>query len=192
MLLLALAVAAFATHAAIPGAAHAADPAAPTDTRVVVHRITGLFAPDREANLRRALKALPGIELLKLDFDHAEATFRYDAASTFAGTAPDKVIERFDQMLREASGHTLGVKAVCATPRDKLVRVEILMENIDCAACCLGVYEILSRQEGVEQAAVHLKDGRASVLLDPAKTSKDKLEVALKEREVTLATPAAR
>src|SRR4051812_39507629 len=75
----------------------------------VVHRVTGIFAPDREADLREALLKVPGVELVSLDFDHSEATFAYDPAKAFAGTKPDKIIERFDQELRNASHHTMGI-----------------------------------------------------------------------------------
>ena len=169
--------------------ARAADAASP-GPQAVVYRVTGLFAPDREPHLRTALKALPGVELLKIDFDYAEATFSFDPAVTCPGTPPDKVMEKFDELLRIGSGQTFGVRPTCTTPRDKLTRVEIGIERIDCVACCAGLYDILNRQDGVEQVAVYLKDGRASALIDPAKTSLEKLEAALREREVTLTKPA--
>lgn len=111
-----------------------------TGVRKVVHRVTGLFSRDREADLREALLKLPGVELVSLDFDHSEGTFAYDPAKAFPGTKPDKIIERFNQELLNASHHTMGIKAVCATPRDKLARIVIPVEGLDCRACCLAAY----------------------------------------------------
>ena len=182
---------ALAAAATVPASARAADAAAPANPQQFVYRVTGLFAPDREADLREALKAMPGVELVALDFDHAEATFRYDPAVTLPGTAPDKAVEKFDEVLRNASGQLFGVKPVSTAPRDKLTRVEIAVESIDCKACCLGLYDMLAPQDGVEQVGVYLKDGRVSVLIDPAKTSREALETLLKSREVTLKEPAA-
>jgi copper chaperone CopZ len=152
--------------------------------RQVVHRVTGLFSPDREADLRTALERLPGVQLVSLDFDHAEGTFAYDPAKAFPDTKPDGVVQRFNDLLRQASGHTIGVKEVCTVPRDKLTRVEIPIGILDCDACCLAVYEILAQQDGVEQATASFKDRRATALIDPAKTDRAKLEAALKAREV--------
>lgn len=154
--------------------------------RKVVHRVTGLFSRDREADLGEALLKLPGVELVSLDFDHSEATFSYDPAKAFAGTKPDKIIERFDQELRNASHHTMGIKAVCTVPREKLARIEIPVEGLDCRACCLAAYEILAKQEGVEQATASFKEGKITALIDPAKTGREKLEAVLKERGVTI------
>jgi len=43
-----------------------------------------------------------------------------------------------------------------------------------------------SRGISVEQAAVSATDGRLSVLIDPARTSRDALVALLKRREVTV------
>lgn len=149
-----------------------------------VHRITGLFSADREQDLRAALDKIPGIQLISLDFDHAEATLSYDPKHAFPGTKPDRLDERFDQLLRQASSHTLGVKARSTTPRDKLVKVEIRVGLLDCKACCLAVHEILMKQEGVQQATASPNESRVTILVDPEKASREKLIAALKAREI--------
>jgi copper chaperone CopZ len=181
----------FLLIAAIATCAFAAVPATKpaAATQQFTHRVTGLFSRDREADLRAALKELPGIELISLDFDHSEAVFSYDPAKAFAGTKPDKIIERFDQQLRGASHHTLGIKPLCTTPRDKLERIEIPVAGLDCKACCLAAYEIMAKQDGVEQATASFKEGTITALIDPAKTEQGKLEAVLKERGVTLTKP---
>lgn len=172
-----------------PLARGAEDGKAAEGAQQVVHRVTGLFSPDREADLRTALDKLTGIRLVTLDFDHAEATFEYDPAITFPGASSEQVVEQFNNSLRQASNHTLGIKAVCTVPRDKLVRIEIPIAGLDCKACCLAVYEILAQQEGVEQATASFKDARATALIDPGKTDRTKLESALREREVPIGQP---
>lgn len=149
-----------------------------------VHRITGLFSPDRERDLRAALEKIPGVRLVSLDFDHAEATLAYDAKHAFPGTKPDKIDERFDPLLRQASSRTLGVQPRFTTPRDKLVKVEIPVGLLDCKACCLAVHELLMKQDGVAQAIARPTDARVITLIDPEKTSREKLITALKAREI--------
>jgi copper chaperone CopZ len=158
----------------------------PTGPIQAVHRIHGLFSPDREADLRVALEKVPGVKLISFDFDHAEGTFTYDPAEAFPGTKPDKIVERFDQLLRQASNGLFSVKPLCTTPHEKLKRIEIRIAGLDCKACSLAVYEILMKQDGVEQATASFHHGLATALIDPEKTSKEKLEAALKAREVPL------
>ena len=152
----------------------------------VVHRVVGLFAPEREAALRKAVEKVEGVQLVSVDFDYAEATFAYDVARTFQGATPQQCTEKLNEWVRNASNQTLGVKSARTTPREKLDRFEIVVGLLDCDACCLGVHDILAEQDGVEQAVVNPKDGRIKVLVDPAKTDKSKLEAALRQREVTV------
>lgn len=76
------------------------------------------------------------------------------------------------------------MKARCAAPRQQLSRIEIPIGVLDCKACCLAAYEILAQQDGVEQATASAKGGKATALIDPTKTSREKLVAALKERSV--------
>ena len=63
-----------------------------------VHRITGLFSPDREQDLHAALEKIPGIRLVSLDLDHAEATLSYVGLG-FANPTPS-----WGVMLKDAAG----------------------------------------------------------------------------------------
>jgi copper chaperone CopZ len=164
-------------------------PLAPAADQTVTHRITGLFMPTREADLRSALETMPGIEMVRLHFDYAEATFTYDPAKAFPGAKPADIIKRFDEKLRSASRHTLGVQPLTTTPKNKLKRIEIPVAGLDCKACCLAAYECIYKLEGVEQATASFKEGRVTALIDPEKTNRATLESALKGRSVTVKTP---
>jgi hypothetical protein len=95
----------------------------------VKHRITGLFGREREEDLREAAKRMAGVALVSIDFDTAEATFEYDPAKLFKDSKPKDYLERFDNMLRQASAHTFGARALCTTSREKLTRVEIPLQD---------------------------------------------------------------
>ena len=155
----------------------------------VTHRITGLFSPQREAALRAAMEKLPGVKLVSVDFEHAEAVFAYDAAVAFKGTKPEKVVERFNDLLRGATRHTIGIAPLEATPKDKLARIEIAVAGCDCPACGLAAYESISKIAGVAAATVDFKDGRIVALVDAEKTNRAALEAALKKRGVEMKTP---
>ena len=158
----------------------------PAKPQPIKHRVTGLFAPDRDADLRAAVKKIPGLELIGVDRANAEAVFSYDPATLFAGSKPERNAENLDGLLRSVSASTFGIKPLCATPRDKLTLVEIRALGLDCKGCALGAYESISGIEGVVQATVNFKEGRVTALIDPAKTGRDALEAALKQKGVEL------
>jgi copper chaperone CopZ len=164
-------------------------PLARAAEETVTHRITGLFAPEREADLRASLEKLPGVHLVSLDYNFAEATFTYDPAKAFPGTKPADIIKNFDEKLRSASHHTLGVQPLTAASKEKLKRIEIPVAGLDCKACCLAAYESIYKLDGVEQATASFKEGRITALIDPDKTDRATLESALKKRSVTVKTP---
>jgi hypothetical protein len=165
-------------------AALADDQAAPP--QLVKHRITGLFSPEREQDLRKVFEKLPAIKLVKIDFENSEASFDYDPAKVFPGAKPEQIVERFDNELRNASNHSFGVLALCTLPKDKLTLVEIPVIGLDCKACCLGAYEAIYRLKGVERATASFKEGRVTALIDVDKISRVELEMALKQRGVQL------
>ena len=165
---------------------HAADESKPETT---THRITGLFSPQREAALRTAMEKLPGVTLVSVDFEHAEAVFAYDAKVAFKDTKPEQVVERLGDMLRSATRHTLGIAPLEATPKDKLARIEIVVAGCDCPACGLAAYESIFKIAGVAAATVNFKDGRIVALVDAEKTNRAALEAALKKRGVEMKTP---
>lgn len=169
-----LAIALFAS------AAQAAEP--------IKHQITGLFSTEREADLRETFKELPEFKLVSIDFKNAEASFEYDPAKVFPNAKPEQIIERFDNLLRQASRHTFGIKALRSLPKDKLTLIEIPVVGLDCKGCCLGAYDAIYRLPGVEMATASFKLGRVTALVNPEKIDRVELETALKQRGVQLKT----
>ena len=159
------------------------------EAQPVKHRVTGLFNPEREADLRTAVQKLTDVSIVSIDFDAAEVTFSYDVQKLLGKGTEKQLLERFDNMIRQASTHTFGIRPLCATPKEKLTRVEIPVLGLDCRGCELSAYESISKIEGVEQATCSFKASKMTALIDPEKTTKAALEEALKKRSVTLKTP---
>src|SRR5947209_15107572 len=97
----------------------------PVSAETVKHQVTGLFMKEREQDLREAVEKIPQVKLVRVDFANAEATFEYDPAKAFPGAKPEQIVERFDQVLRKASGHTFGIKPLRTAPLDRLRLIEI-------------------------------------------------------------------
>ena len=160
------------------------------EVQTIKHRVTGLFNREREDDLREAVKKITDLTLVSIDFDSSEVTFSYDPAKLFEkGTKEKDYLERFDGLLKKASTHTFGARALCTTPKEKLTRVEIGVAGNDCKGCCLSAYETIFKIDGVEQATASFKDGLVTALIDPEKTNRAALVEALKKRNVTLKTP---
>jgi copper chaperone CopZ len=157
---------------------------APARAETVKHQVTGLFMKEREQDLREAVEKIPHVKLVSIDFKSAEATFTYDRAKAFPGAKQEQVVARFNDLLRAASNHTLGIKPLRNVPLDRLRRVEIAVAGLDCKACCLAAYEAVYQLDGVESATASFREGRVTALIDPAKTDRAKLEAALKKRGV--------
>ena len=148
--------------------------AADAPPQPIIHRITGLFSTEREADLRDALKAIPEVLLVKIDFSLAQATFLYDGKKA--------TTDRLINALRPAQ---FAIAPVATTP-DKLTRIQIPVIGLDCKGCAYGVYRILQPIEGVEQAAVDFHEGKISALIDPAKTDRAALEAVLKKKQIEI------
>ena len=161
-------------------------PAAPAP---VVLKVTGLFDGKREGELRQVLEDVPGVELVSVDYEHGEGTFRFDRTKAFPDAKPQDTITRFNEKLRSVSMGTFGVKPLSSTPHEKLQRVEIPIIGLDCRACSLAAYEAVAKLDGVEQATASFHDGLVTALIDPEKTDRSKLEAALKEKRVQLRQP---
>jgi len=159
------------------------------DVQPVKHRVTGLFNKEREADLRESVQKLADVAIVGIDFDTAEVTFSYDPVKLLGKGNEKQLLERFDNLLRNASTHTFGIRALCTTPKEKLTRIEIPVAGLDCRGCELSAYEVIFKIEGVEQATCSFKAGLMTALIDPEKTNKAALEDALKKRNVTLKTP---
>ena len=153
--------------------------------RKATYRVTGMFRPDRKADLEEAMKEVPDVKLVSVDYKNAEATFEFVPAKAFPGAnKPEQVVQQLDNKVRQASNHTFGVGALLTTPREKLKLVEIRVAGCHCKACDLAAYEIVAQLPGVEQATASFAAGRVTALIDPAKTDRAKLIEALKAREV--------
>lgn len=158
----------------------------PDSTQAIKHQVTGLFSVDRVRDLKKTAEKLPDMQLVSVDFATAEAVFRYDPAKVFPNANPEQTVERFDNLLKQASRHTFGIKPLCQTPREKLKFVEIPVVGLDCKACCLAAYESIYKLEGVEQATASFKEGLVTAWILPEKTSREALEDALRKKNVTL------
>lgn len=158
----------------------------PEELPLVKHRVTGLFSPDRAEDLAEVIKKIPNVELVSVDFKNAEATFRYDEKKVFGQGKPEQIIERFDNLVRSNSYSTFGIRPLRTIPAEKLQAIEIPVVGLDCKACSLALYEIIARVDGVDYATASFKEGKATALIDPEKTSKAALETLLKQRGVTL------
>ena len=160
----------------------------PAGETTVKYRVNGMFSPDRQEDLRQAAAKLADFKLVTIDYDNAEVTFCYDSSKVLKGAKPDHVLNTMDSKLREASNHTLGLMNPI-TNREKLQRVEVHVGMLDCKACGLGVYWIVTKVPGVEQATVDIKDGHVIAWLDPEKTKRADIVEMLKMREVTVKDP---
>ena len=158
----------------------------PAEPQPVKHRVTGVFSPDRQNDLREVLKKLPDVKLVGIDYGNSEATFLYEADKLFNRPQPEQIPERFDNLLRSVSHSTFGIRPLRTTPKDKLALIEIPVVGLDCKGCCLAAYEAIYRIEGVEQATASFKDGLVTALINPEKTNRAALEEALKMRRVEL------
>ena len=110
----------------------------------ITYRVVGLFAPDREKDLRAAFAAIPAISLSAVNFADAEITVEFLPAKLFPGQKPERVAELVSEKLSQASGSTFGVKPRRTIARDKLTTVEIAAAGLDCKACCLAAYEAVA------------------------------------------------
>lgn len=160
--------------------------------RPVRHQVTGLFCLERVEDFRKVVERMttaaemPDVELVSVDFSTAEAIFQYDPAKVFPGATPEQIIERFDDLLRQASRSTFGIKPLCKTPREQLTLVEIPVVGLDCKACSLAAYEAVYKLEGVEQATASFKDGLVTAWIHPEKTDIVALEEALIKKNVAM------
>ena len=148
------------------------------------HQVTGLFSKDREPDLHETIAKIPGVKLVAIDFKTAEITLEYDAIALFKKAKPEEIVKQLDNLVKNASVRTFGIKPLRTTPADKLTWIEIPAAGLDCKACCLAAYEAINRIDGVEVATASFRDGLITAWIDPTKTSRDALKAVLKKREV--------
>lgn len=154
----------------------------------IKHRVTGLFMPEREQDLRDLVKTIPDITLVDIDFKTAEVTFDYDPEKLAPKVKPEQVKKRLNDLLRSASRGTFGIR-LTEPPTGKLTLVVIPVAGLDCKACSLAAYESIYLLEGVERATASIRDGQVTALIDPKKTDRATLEAALKKKGVKLKAP---
>jgi hypothetical protein len=164
-------------------AVHAADEKPPQPV-TVKFRIVGLYSTERQEDLREAAKKMTDIALTEFDYASGEGTFTYDSSKILKNAKPEQVQNHIDSALRNVSNRTFGVKPLSTIPREKLQRVDIKVEVLDCKACGFGLYNMVSSAPGVEQAFANYKEGIVVAWVDPEKTDKAKLVDVLKKREV--------
>lgn len=158
----------------------------------VKHQVTGLFSKERIDDLKIVFREeLPEISLAKVDFDRAEITVKYNKSKVFPNATEEEIIKRFDNMIRNASNHTLGIKPLCTKPREEMELIKIPVVGLDCKACCLAAYESVYRIDGVEQATASFRDGLVTAWIDPQKTDLKVLKEALLKKGVKLPQPAS-
>ncbi len=154
------------------------------------YRILGLGTPDRQDELREALKAVPEVQLASLDYDKAQVTLRYDVTTLFPGFNPKKpptaeaIDQRLDERVRGASQGSFSVKPLSAVPREQLQKVEIKILIPDCKGCRLGTYYSIAKIDGVEQVNVIKEPSQVTALIDAMKTNREALVEALKKARV--------
>ena len=103
------------------------------------HRVFGLSDPGRELDLREQLKAVPEVELVAIDLETAEATFRYDETKLLPDAKKPPTLEaiakRLDELVKTASknpvsGHvTFSLKPLSSVPKDQLQKIETYIDK---------------------------------------------------------------
>lgn len=167
-------------------------PAVIDESRTLTLRVIGLFEPARGDELERVLRQISEVKLMRLDRELAEVTLAYDPNCDLLKTAsPEQLVERISDRLRNLTRHTMKLTARSEVPRDKLERVEIPILGLDCQACCLAAYEALAQIEGVEQATASFREKQAVAWINPEKTSRTELEMALQRRGVKIGQPGS-
>ena len=154
--------------------------------------IRGLFAPERQQDLRDVLKEVPEVQLVALDMDLAEVTLRYDLTKLIPNSNPKKppsaeqILERLNNLVTRASLGSFRLVPRSTAPQDALTRVEIDIGVLDCKACRYGAYRAVMGVEGVERATVSSSPSRVTAWLDAKKADRTALEKALKRAGATL------
>lgn len=70
----------------------------------------------------------------------------------------------------------------CGREADATAQAIFHVEGMSCEGCQDGIQSALKEREGVREARVSHKDGRASVVYDPARVSPADLEKVIEER----------
>jgi hypothetical protein len=162
------------------------------------HRVFGLSDPGRELDLREQLKAVPEVELVAIDLETAEATFRYDETKLLPDAkkspTPEAIAKRLDELVKTASknpvsGHvTFSLKPLSSVPKDQLQKIEIQLGLPDCKGCRYTAYLACAKLDGVENVIVS-EASLVTAWVLPSAITRDALIDALKKVRIGLPTP---
>jgi copper chaperone len=170
------------------------------DEATAQYRLTGLFEPDRVADLRRQASSLTAgekeapteVRLVDVNYETSVVTFAYDPAmKPFKGADAEKVRERISNLLRGATKNTFDVFPLSALKPGQQQEVRLPVVGLDCKGCAYGAYRVVAAIDGVERATVSFKEGWLSAWIDPAKTNQDALVAALEKARVDVVKPGA-
>lgn len=156
---------------------------------VVRVRILGLFSLTRVEALREAAGSIEDAALKDVDYESAHATFEVRPDRAWKDVPAEKLPERIDQALRQASRSTFSAAPASETHAERIEEITIAAGGCACRACELAAYEAVAKVEGVERATVSFADSRIVVRFHGEKTNRAALEGALKQRGVTLLSP---
>ena len=163
--------------------------AAATTTATATYRVVGLFEPEREQDLKEVIKILPALDLVSLNYETTEATFRYDVSKLINAYNPKKppnpetIEKNIDNLLRNASNGTFTLKPGPPLSKDKLQDVKLEVGILHCRGCRYGAYQVVAKVEGVEQATI-TPNGQLTAWIDKAKTNQGAIEEALKKARI--------
>lgn len=173
-------------------------PAASAEEVKVQYRVSGLFQPDREDDLRR-LAGSPTIRdgdastptrLVEVDYETALVTFAYDPESKpFQGKTPEQVRDLFEGFVRNASRGTFILHPPSPLKPGELRQVRIAVAGLDCKGCAFGAYRAVDQIDGVVRAVVDFEEGHVTATIDPTKTSREALIAGLEKAEVDVTEP---
>ena len=162
------------------------------------HRIFGLSDPGRELDLREQLKAVPEVELVVIDLETAEATFRYDEKKLLPDAkkspTPEAIAQCLDELVKTASknpvsGHvTFSLKPLSSVPKDQLQKIEIQLGLPDCKGCRYTAYLACAKLDGVENVIVS-ETSLVTAWVQSSMITRDALIDALKKVRIGLSSP---
>ena len=156
-------------------------------------RVMGISHPERVEDFRNAVKSVRELQLVSVDGEKASAVLRYEVSAIITkpktkpdDLAPAKILAQIDNLVGRASVRTFTLTEPTGVAEDKLVKVEFKVGVLDCKGCRYGAYIAIAKLDGVERATVDSNSRTLTAWINPAKTSKEALEAALKKARVEL------
>lgn len=156
--------------------------------------IVGLFSPERQQDLRDALKDMPEVQLVGVDVDNAEVTLRYDIAKLLPNVdakkppTEEQKLQRLNHLLVPVSHGSFRLVPISTVPKETLTKLEIDIGILDCKACRYAAYRAAMGVDGVRRATVSASPSRVTAWVDAKKTDRTAIENALKKVGVAVAS----